>query len=95
MNRFLYLSVVLAFGLFFSDSAFAQSNYGEIRGKVIDQKTKAPVEFLDILVQKEGITRGGGFTDENGNYTIKALGPGEYTVIAKHIEYEKIQYPTC
>lgn len=88
MNRFLYLSVVLTVGLLFSGKASAQSNYGEIRGKVIDVKTKAPVEFLDVIVQQDGITKGGGFTDENGNYTVKALGPGEYTVTAKHLEYQ-------
>ncbi len=72
---------------FLSIFTFAQSNFGEIRGKVVDAKTKKPLDYMNILVMKDGINKGGNMTDENGNYYIKALEPGTYTVIAKYIDY--------
>jgi hypothetical protein len=70
----------------------AQSNLGEIRGKVVDDATKKPLDFLNILVKREGINKGGSFTDEQGMYYIKALEPGTYTVIAKYQGYRDEVY---
>jgi CarboxypepD_reg-like domain len=78
--------VVLAVGLC-SYLGFGQSNFGEIRGKIIDAKTKSALDYVDIIVQKDGIGKGGGFSDESGNYYIKALEPGEYTVLASYLGY--------
>ncbi|MFT4521137.1 MAG: hypothetical protein ACI8ZN_000061 [Bacteroidia bacterium] len=68
--------------------ASGQSNFGEIRGKVIDAKTKAPLDFVNILVTKDGIGKGGGYSEESGDYYIKALEPGEYSVVATFIGYQ-------
>lgn len=82
------LLCLAAIGIMGLQAVKAQSNLGEIRGKVIDAGTKKPLDFLNILVKKEGINKGGAFTDEQGMYYIKALDPGTYTVIAKYIGYQ-------
>jgi len=89
MNKY-YLSLFA--GLIFSLSAVAQSNFGEIRGKVIDSKTKATLDYVNILVQKDGINKGGGFSDEDGNYIVKPLEPGEYTVTSTAVGYQTASY---
>lgn len=90
MIKKLYL-VAMAVGLcgFLS---FGQSNFGEIRGKIIDSKTKAPLDYVNVIVQKDGIGKGGGFSDESGNYNIKALDPGEYTILATYLGYNDRAY---
>ncbi|MBI1307142.1 MAG: hypothetical protein GC181_11120 [Bacteroidetes bacterium] len=90
MIRKLYL-VVLSIWLC-SSAGFAQSNFGEIRGKIIDSKTKSPLDYVDIIVKRDGIGKGGGFSDESGNYNIKALEPGEYSVTASSIGYQAREF---
>ena len=80
MIRKIYLTICFSACILFS--SFAQSNFGEIRGKVIDGNTKAPLGFLDLIVKKEGINKGGGYTEEDGTYQIKALEPGTYSIHA-------------
>ncbi len=88
MIKNLYLMVVLIFA---STVAFGQANFGEIRGKVIDKSTKKALDYAEIVVRKEGIGKGGGLSDENGNYTIKPLEPGEYTVEVSYVGYNTNQ----
>lgn len=85
MKKALLCLISLVF--FGSLGASAQSNLGEIRGKVVDGGTKKPLDYLNILIKKEGISKGGAFTDEDGMYYIKALEPGTYTVVAKYQGY--------
>ncbi|MCB0733072.1 MAG: TonB-dependent receptor [Flavobacteriales bacterium] len=73
-------------------SGFSQSNFGEIRGKIVDGKTKSPLDYVDIIVRKDGIGKGGGFSDESGNYNIKALEPGEYSVTASYLGYQSREF---
>ncbi|MBO6516494.1 MAG: carboxypeptidase-like regulatory domain-containing protein [Bacteroidia bacterium] len=88
MSKKLYLTVVLVFA---SVVAFGQANFGEIRGKVIDKSTKKPLDYAEIVVKKEGIGKGGGLSDELGNYTIKPLEPGEYVVEVTYVGYNTRQ----
>lgn len=67
--------------------AHAQSQLGEIRGKVIDSKTKKPLDFVSIQVELSGVVKAQVLTDDDGNYTIKTLQPGEYTVKASYVGY--------
>jgi len=90
MIKKLYL-VILAVGLC-SFWSIGQSNFGEIRGKIIDSKTKAALDYVDIIIQKDGIGKGGGFSDESGNYTVKALEPGEYSVLASYLGYQERKF---
>lgn len=74
-----YLFLLLFIGL--SGEALAQA--GEIFGTVLDA-TKQPAITAVINVESGGISKGGAVTDIDGNYSIKPLQPGRYTV--------KVQY---
>lgn len=79
------LTVLLA--CFFVTSVYSQSNFGKIQGKVIDAKTKAPIAYATILLERDGIRKGGAYTDDNGKYVINALDPGDYSITVKYLDY--------
>lgn len=64
---------------------------GTIRGTVIDKDTKEPIPFANVVVQVDGIQKGGCATDFDGIFTIKPLEPGSYTLIAQFVGYKTQQ----
>ncbi|MFT7592201.1 MAG: hypothetical protein ACI9UJ_002131, partial [bacterium] len=89
MSKYLYLTVILVVS---SVYAFGQANFGEIRGKIIDGQTKKALDYAEIIVKKDGIAKGGGLSDDVGNYTVKPLDPGEYVVEITYVGYNTRQY---
>jgi iron complex outermembrane receptor protein len=72
-------------GLFFSINALAQT--GSLSGKVqsADQK---PLPFVNVIIKG---TQQGAVTDFTGYFNISGLKPGEYTVVASYIGYDKTE----
>jgi len=69
-----------------SSVAFAQ--LGELSGKVIDEQTGEGVPFATVVILEDGVQKGGASTDFDGNYTIKPINPGEYTVKMSYVGYQ-------
>lgn len=65
--------------------AFAQT--GAIRGKIMDKTTKEPLPFASVVAELNGTQVGGSQSDFNGEYTIKPLQPGSYTVKVSYVGY--------
>ncbi len=86
MKKRIYL---LMFLTIFTGQLFAQSNLGEIKGKLTDKSTKGPVEFADVLVFKDGIRKSYALSGDQGNYYVKALEPGSYSITVKHASYRE------
>lgn len=80
-------ALTVIFACLFVSTAYSQSNFGKIQGKVTDAKTKAPIAYATILLEKGGIRKGGAYTDDQGKYVINALDPGEYAVTVKYLDY--------
>jgi hypothetical protein len=78
-----YLLLFVFTGL--SGSAFAQ----EIAGRILDDK-KEPLPSAVVQVYQGGILKGGNISDYDGNYSIKPLEAGYYTVIAIYNGYDSI-----
>lgn len=57
-----------------------------IKGTVTDEKTKTPVQFLNVLV--EGTTNGT-VTDEEGKFQL-SIDPGTYTLVFSSMDYEAV-----
>lgn len=87
MNKI--VTVLLA--CFLAVTATAQSNFGKMQGKVTDAKTKAPIAYATILLEKDGIRKGGAYTDDDGKYVINALDPGVYSLTVKYSGYQDKQ----
>jgi hypothetical protein len=82
LNR--YVHVLLATFLF--ATLAAQEKRGEVSGQVVDGSTQQPLIGVNILVvQKQTV---GTITDEKGNFFIKNLEVGEYSLRAAFIGYE-------
>ncbi|HYV90266.1 MAG TPA: carboxypeptidase regulatory-like domain-containing protein [Chitinophagales bacterium] len=84
--RKLYTILVLL--LLTAGKLFAQT--GELQGRVYDEKTHEGIPFAAVLLQQNGTDKGSGTTDDNGNYTIKPINPGEYDLLVKYIGYQPV-----
>ncbi len=67
--------------------ANAQSQLGEIRGKVLDAKTKKPLDFVSVTIELNGAVKAQVLTDDDGSYIVKTLQPGTYTIKVSYIGY--------
>ena len=68
--------------------ANAQSQLGELRGKIIDSKTKKPVDYASIQLKLNGIIKAQVKSDDDGDFIIKPLQPGDYTLEVSSIGYQ-------
>jgi hypothetical protein len=55
---------------------------GEIRGRITDN-LKEPVPFATVRVVQDNHLAGGAQSDEDGNYVIKPLTPGNYDLVVQ------------
>ena len=80
---------LMFFSLVFSTAVFAQS--GTLKGKITDKNTGETLPFVNVVVERNGSQNGGTATDFDGEYTIKPLDPGTYTIKASYIGYTPIE----
>lgn len=75
--------------LLLANGLFAQS--GSLKGKVIDEGTKEPIPFANVTIEENGKVITGGTTNFDGEFTIKPITPGKYTVKASYVGYTASQ----
>lgn len=80
-NLFLRITPIFIFFLF-SFLAQAQSS---ITGKILDKKSKEPLVGATVLIEN---TKMGTTTNIDGNFQIKNLSPGEYTLKISYVSYQ-------
>lgn len=85
MLRNLFSCLLLAL-LAIPVSSFAQD--GVIRGRVTDASTGETLPGANVLVQQLAI---GASVDINGEYTIRGVRPGTYTVVASFIGFREMR----
>ena len=63
---------------------------GSVRGKIVDETTGEPVEFVNILLNHKGNNNmaGGTITDEQGSFRIEGLEYGSYVLTVSYIGYQ-------
>ena len=86
MFRKIYLIFALAV---FSTASFAQT--GTLKGVVTDAMTGEAIPFANVVIEKGGNQLSGTTTDFDGNYTIKPIDPGSYTVKATFVGYGTVE----
>ena len=85
----MHKNIILFFVVFFTSlNVFAQS--GTLKGKVIDAMTGETVPMANVVVKMDGATIIGGASDFDGNFTIKPINPGTYSVEVSFIGYNTI-----
>jgi outer membrane receptor protein involved in Fe transport len=85
MIRNVYLTLV--FLLAGITGAIAQSQSGSIKGKIFDKATKEPMPFTVVVAEMNGTQAGGATSDFDGNFLIKPLSPGSYTIKVSSLGY--------
>lgn len=82
--------IPVLFLLFFVASICnAQSNNGQLMGKIKDAKTLSILDYATIVVKQDGIVKASTSSDEYGDYTIVNLPAGEYTLEVSYVGYSK------
>jgi hypothetical protein len=74
--------------LFISVAGKAIAQSGAIQGQVLDDKNE-PVIGAIVQAIEGGIQKGGSPTDYDGNYLIKPLNPGRYTVKVSYVGFKE------
>lgn len=87
MKKFIYLPFFIAAMLFVTGSSFAQT--GGITGKVIDFADKEGVFGVNVIVRG---TSFGTTTNLDGEYTLRNIRPGEYSIEFRYIGYESMLF---
>ncbi len=66
-----------------------QERDGQIKGRVIDEVTKKPVEFANVILfnQEKKIQIGGVVTDKEGRFILQRLHPGKYYFQIQFVGY--------
>ena len=83
------LSLALTF-IAISFAATAQIGTGALKGKVTDDKGE-PLPFANVIIELNGTLVTGTLSDFDGNYTIKPISPGRYTLKASIVGYTTSQ----
>ena len=84
INRYFRLSLITLF-LFSLSAGFAQT--GTIKGTIVDAKTNEPLIGASVLV--EG-TSNGAATDLDGNFIIRQVAEGTYSLRASYVAYQTV-----
>ena len=83
-----HLSILLLF-LLSAFSAFAQGGKVKITGKLIEQDTKQPLEFANVVIQTtDNNTVNGGLTDAKGEFSLE-VPSGTYNIIFDFISFKR------
>lgn len=94
MQRKIPIVLILIFTLF-NYSYCQQKNLsvinGTITGKVLDESTKKPVEFSNVILfsKKDNTQITGAVTNNEGNFTLKEIKPGEYYLYVQFVGFAR------
>lgn len=83
VNLHIRLYIVLLLGMLLPGMAYAQN--GTITGKVTRADSKAPVAKVSVFLSNATV---GATTDEDGNFTLRNIRPGQYDFVVTSVGFE-------
>ncbi len=93
MKKYLLLLVVLVMGTSILNAQRPTPPQITISGKIIDAKTKEPLEYATIVLKHVKTKKiSGGITDEKGNFSIQAR-KGTYEISFEYISFKTKKLP--
>lgn len=60
---------------------------GKLSGKILDAESGETIPFANVIVEKDGVQKGGTTSDFDGNFSITPLVPGQYDVSVSYVGY--------
>jgi Ca-activated chloride channel homolog len=87
------ISFVAVLGTLAVKSQFTSSSIGtgELQGKVIDAENNKALGYATVVIMQNGTQNAGTMTDENGNYVLKPISPGTYSIKVTYVGYNPIE----
>ena len=82
-----FVSRLSTIAAFFAISASAAAQTGSITGKVTDAATGRPLAQITVEAISGGQTVASGVTGEDGNYRLKGVAAGTYTVAVRKVGF--------
>ncbi len=84
------MGMLLAFSNIYASDPENAGEEKVVKGKVSDSKTKKPVEYATVAVYKkeDDSVVTGTISDENGEFKIKGLEPGEFYIVISFLGYD-------
>ena len=82
------LAIILVALISTINISFAQK--GSIKGTVTDKETSDPVNSAKIVLLKEKLYITKAYTDKQGNFELKSVDPGTYSLKVEHNNYKSI-----
>ena len=79
----------ILFESFTSDISSVQYAKRQLMGKVINLKTHLKLDYATVCLKQDGIVKGATSSDDSGDYIIKNLPAGQYTLEVTYIGYYK------
>ena len=72
-------------------SSLAMAQTGSLKGVITDAMSGESIPFANLIAEKNGSQIAGTTTDFDGNFTIKPLEPGTYTIKATFVGYGTVE----
>jgi outer membrane receptor protein involved in Fe transport len=94
MRRFLTTTVLCFFFLYsISQEGNTSNKKASITGRIIDSATKKPIEYATITITdyKTKKTAGGTTANNQGEFELEGIEPGNYTLVVEFIGYQPYQ----
>ncbi len=82
-------SLIICILIVFSTHLYAQ-NRGSVKGKLTDVQNNEALQFANVAIKGTSL---GTVTDNEGNYIISNLNPGNYTLVFSYLGYETQEHP--
>ncbi|MFM7380654.1 MAG: carboxypeptidase regulatory-like domain-containing protein, partial [Bacteroidota bacterium] len=81
-----YLIVLIC--TLYAVSSWGQAGTGSVQGKVVDAlKPKEGIPFANVVIERDGVQKGGTTTAIDGKYKFGALTPGKYDIKVSYVGY--------
>jgi hypothetical protein len=87
MKRSSFSQIILTLVVLMFPFCGATAQTGTIKGTIIDEKTKEPIPFASVVIEKEGTLIAGGYSDIDGKYVINSITPGMYDLKVMEITH--------
>ena len=85
MKRYLAIITAILFNMMILAGFAADYKPGQVRGKIVDEATQAPLIAVNVVIQN---TQYGAATNEKGEFTISDVPAGHYAIQLSMIGYE-------
>jgi hypothetical protein len=84
MLRKLYVTLTILF----VGTALSYAQTGTLKGKILDKGNNETIPFANVIIEANGNQVGATTSNIDGEYTIKPIPPGNYTVKATYVGYQ-------